>query len=67
MYAIEFEAKVSDGTIKIPDKYINKLDSRVKVIILTVESDEKKLSNGFDSVKIKTKGFKFDREVANER
>lgn len=67
MFAVEFDAKIDSGTIKIPDKYINRLGSKVKVIILTGETNEEKTVSGFDSVRINTKGFKFDREAVNER
>ena len=66
MYAVEFDAKIDDGAIKIPDKYVNRLGKKVKVIILAGEEDKSPISS-FDSVKIITKGFKFDREAANER
>jgi hypothetical protein len=67
MYTVEFDAKISNGTIKIPNKYISRLGDKVKVIILAGESDEKKEVSGFNSIRINTKGFKFDREDANER
>ncbi len=67
MYAIEFDAKIDEGTIKIPDKYTNRLGNKVKVIILTGESEEESFVPVFSSIKINTKGFRFDREAANER
>lgn len=67
MYAVEFDAKISDGMIKIPDKFVNKLDGKVKVIILAGESDEKKWYPDLIPSEINTKGFKFDRGSANER
>ena len=67
MYAVEFDARINDGTIKIPDKYTDRLGSKVKVIILAGELDKKRAASGFNSVKISTKGFKFDREISNER
>ena len=67
MFAVEFDAKIDSGTIKISDKYMKKLGSKVKVIILTGETREEKASPAFNSIAIKTKGFKFDREAANER
>ena len=67
MYTIEFEAKVNDGTIKVPDKYKNRLGNNVKVIILAKEDNEKITTKGFSTVKLKTKDFIFDREAANER
>ena len=66
MYAVEFDAKINEGAIKIPNKYVNRLGEKVKVIILSGE-EEKNSVFSFDSVRINTKGFKFDREVANER
>lgn len=67
VFAVEFDAKIDSGVIRIPDKYIKRLGNKVKVIILTGETGEEKERLGFDSVSIKTKGFKFDREAANER
>ncbi len=66
MYGFEFETKIQNGIIKIPDKYLNIVGDKVKVIILT-EVHQKKAVSEFKSVKIRTKGYKFDRESANER
>ncbi len=38
MYAIEFQAKVKDGIIKIPRKYLKQLGQRVRVILLVEET-----------------------------
>ncbi len=67
MNAFEFNARIHDGMIKIPDQYKSMIGDKIKVIILTGENDSKKELRGFNSTKIKTKGFKFDREAANER
>jgi hypothetical protein len=67
MFAVEFDARIDSGTIKIPDKYMGRLGSKVKVIILTGETMEEKSSPVFNSIAIRTKGFKLDRETANER
>lgn len=67
MNAFEFNARIHNGTIKIPEQYKSMIGDKVKVIILTGANDSKKEFRGFNSIKIKTKGFKFDREVANER
>ena len=40
MYAIEFQAKVRDGTIEIPAQYRGKVREMVRVIILTEETEE---------------------------
>jgi hypothetical protein len=46
---------------------MGRLGSKVKVIILTGETMEEKSSPVFNSIAIRTKGFKLDRETANER
>ena len=69
MQAIEFIAKAKKGTIKVPMEYQEQLQDEFRVIILQDEPiqmkprGERKLS----AVKIKTKGFKFNRDEANER
>jgi hypothetical protein len=68
MKAIEFRAKIDKGVIKIPEEFRNKLDHEVRVILLMEETEKEYLGKpGFTAVKIKTKGFKFNREEANER
>jgi hypothetical protein len=42
MYAIEFEAVIEKGMIKIPQQYLSELQPRIKVIILQEESILKK-------------------------
>lgn len=68
MKAIEFKAKADKGIIKIPKEFRNKINQEVRVLLL-IEDVEKKYTGKprFTSVKIKTKGFKFNREEANER
>lgn len=34
MYAIEFQTKVKDGSITIPEQYRNKINGHVRVILL---------------------------------
>ncbi|MGK7905022.1 MAG: hypothetical protein AB4352_27175 [Hormoscilla sp.] len=41
MYAIEFEATIEDGMIRIPQEYLAQLQPRLKVIVLQEESGEK--------------------------
>ena len=38
MHAIEFQAKVRDGTIEIPAQYRDRVQEMVRVIILTEET-----------------------------
>lgn len=71
MEAIEFTTEAKDGVIKIPKKYQAQLQDTFRVIILQESSSEtKKVPRSkrvLRAVKIKTKGFKFDREEANAR
>jgi hypothetical protein len=70
MEAIEFVAKAEKGSIKIPKEYQNQLQNQFRVIILqdastTQKSTRKKRTLG--AAKLKTKGFKFNRDEANAR
>lgn len=81
MSVIEFETSIENGIIKIPDKFINEISSRVKVIILDREGNAGKCKEPEESqIKkfrelpesmlkpIKTGNFKFfTREELNER
>jgi len=67
MYAVEFNVEVNDGIIKIPKEYGIKNGHNVRVIILANDDESKKSSRKFNAVRIKTSGFKFDREAANDR
>jgi hypothetical protein len=68
MLAYEFDTVIEDeGVIHIPRQYLEKVTSAVKVILF---SNEESLQNGkkhFSAMKLKTRGFKFDREAANDR
>ncbi len=37
MYAVEFQAKVIDGKIVVPEQYKNSINGKVKVILLSQE------------------------------
>jgi hypothetical protein len=37
MYAIEFQTKVKNGTIDIPEKYRDRFKTRVRVILMVEE------------------------------
>jgi hypothetical protein len=37
MYAVEFQAKIKNGTIEIPEVYRSRLKERVRVILLAEE------------------------------
>ena len=71
MEAIEFIAKAEKGSIKIPKKYQEQLNSQFRVIILQEtnipEKKTVKKKRTLSAPTIKTKGFKFNREEANAR
>jgi hypothetical protein len=67
MQAYEFNSVVEEeGIIHIPEQYLVKISSPVKIIILANEDTLQNNNKHFSAMKIKTKGFKFDRELANE-
>jgi len=69
MKAYEFDTVVKDGVINIPKKYLDKQLSYIRVIVLS-KSDEVlsgKKERKFSAMRLKTKGFTFNREEANER
>ena len=67
MQAFEFNSIVEDGNIKIPDRYIKQIISPVKVIILTQGYTPPVLKKKFSAMSLDTRGFKFERDEANER
>ena len=67
MYAIEFQSTIDKGVIQIPTQYIDKINNKVKVIVLSEEKKKTKKNNRFNIVEIDTKNFKFNREEANAR
>lgn len=67
MRAYEFHSTVHNGLIPIPEQYRDKIQANVKVIVLTQETPEGSSASEFSAISIHTKGFRFDREAANER
>lgn len=67
MRAYEFDATAKDGYIRIPDRYAKAITSRVKVIVLTEETESVGKSGAFPYYALNTDGYRFDRGDANER
>ncbi len=67
MQAFEFHTTARDGFIKIPDEYVRRIPSSVKVIVLAGEKKKSGKRSLFPDFGIDTSGFVFDREEANER
>ncbi|MDR1215225.1 MAG: hypothetical protein LBK25_00925 [Treponema sp.] len=68
MQAYEFSSIIEDnGVIHIPIQYLQNISSPVKIILLTNGDTQNKTEKKFSAIRLKTKGFKFDRDMANER
>ena len=73
MQAYEFLAKPENGVIPIPEEFRNRITSNVKVIVLeTKPFGFKEINKGNKTdlllpPALDTKGWKFNREEANER
>jgi hypothetical protein len=68
MQAYEFSSIIEDeGIIHVPEEYLQNISSPVKVIILTNTESQNTKKKHFSAIKLKTRGFKFDRNAANER
>jgi len=58
MYAVEFQAKVKNGTIEIPSQYRDKLEKVVRVIVLAeAEENTSNLIDQLLETPIKVTGF----------
>ena len=75
MQAYEFYTKPQNGVIHIPEQYKNQITDNVLVIILEKkdftfnheENNTPKKTDLLSPPSLKTKGWKFNREEANER
>ena len=67
MLAYEFNSVVNENVIMIPEKYRGLIRSNMRVIVIEKEKAEVKKVHAFSALRLKTKGVKFDREIANER
>ena len=75
MEAYQFYATPKNGIIQIPDEYSNKITNTVKIIVL--EEKPWKSDHELTATQVKsdmllpptmsTKGWKFNRDKANER
>lgn len=69
MQAVEFKTKPHNGIIKLPSQFQQWDDRQIRVILLIEEmgSTIQTQRYAFDAVSLNTKGFRFNREEANER
>jgi hypothetical protein len=68
---MEFNSVIEGDIIRVPEQYKNVAGSAVRVIIMSSEESALKRktlgSEDFTELKIQTRGWKFDRDEANER
>lgn len=71
MHAIQFVTTAEKGKIKIPKEYQEELKDQFLVIIVknlsSSDLQPQRKKRVLSAPKIKTKGFKFSRDEANER
>ncbi|MCY7324433.1 MAG: hypothetical protein LH660_22190 [Phormidesmis sp. CAN_BIN36] len=73
MQAIEFEAILQNGIVTIPPEYSSQWEGKtVRIIVLDdaknlAQSVEQPQRPQFKAASLNTKGFKFNREDANDR
>ena len=69
MQAYEFNTVVRNGIIYIPKQFSDKQLSSVRVILLadSMSKVSEPRKNKFIAMRLKTKGFTFNREEAHER
>ena len=61
----EFRSTIENGVIPLPQEYRAIADGTVRVIVLPEGQEES--TEQFTALKLDTKGFRFDREYANDR
>jgi hypothetical protein len=68
MQAHEFNSIIEDnGIIHIPSQYLQNISAPVKIILPANDGSQSKTGKTFSAIKLKTEGFKFNRDIANER
>ncbi len=67
MQAIEFVSKAHDGVVDLPREYQNWNGKQVRVIMLEATSEASKHKPTFKATTLSTRGYRFNRDAANER
>jgi hypothetical protein len=72
MAVIQFESIVEGGIIRIPEQYIDKISTRDRVAVTLVDVPKLKTQKELPHIDefpaiLDTRGWKFNREDANER
>ena len=68
MESIAFETMIRNGMIAIPEEYRKRFQEPFRIIVHIEPLTEKQETGvSFNAARISTKGFKFNRDEANER
>ncbi len=67
MQAIEFVSKAHDGVVDLPSEYQGWNGKNVRVILLEAVNEAAKRKALFNAATISTRGYRFNRDAANER
>ena len=67
MSAYRFDAVIEGGTIRVPDEYVSRLTSKVRVVVLPENKNIIDKASLFPNLHLDTRGYKFDRDEANAR
>lgn len=67
MQAIEFVSKAHDGVVDLPSEYQGWNGKKVRVILLEAVNETVRCKAQFKAATISTRGYRFDRDAANER
>ncbi len=67
MQAIEFVSKAHDGVVDLPSEYQGWNGKNVRVILLDDVNEASRRKTQFKAATISTRGYRFNRDAANER
>ena len=67
MQAIEFVSKAHDGVVDLPSEYQGWNGKNVRVILQEAVNEAANRKAQFNAATISTRGYRFNRDAANER
>ena len=67
MQAIEFVSKAHDGVVDLPTEYQGWNGKNVRVILQEAVNEATNRKAQFKAATISTRGYRFNRDAANER
>jgi hypothetical protein len=67
MQAIEFVSKAHDGAVDLPRELQGWNGKQVRVILLEAVNEATKRKSLFKAATIPTRGYRFNRDAANDR